>query len=92
MPGRRNGCSKASALGLRVGGDAASDSYLRIDKLIDALVALRSIELPSDPLLGTTHYTIGVISGGVALFSAAHPELRDSAEQLNARVDRFRLP
>jgi acetylornithine deacetylase len=37
-----------------------------IDKLLDALVLLREIELPSDPQLGRTHYTIGLISGGVA--------------------------
>src|SRR5204863_8066381 len=37
-----------------------------IDKLIDALIDLRGIALPSDPLLGLTHYTIGLISGGVA--------------------------
>ena len=37
-----------------------------IDKLIDALMELRSIPLPSDPLLGNTHYTVGLISGGVA--------------------------
>ena len=58
-------------LRLRATGRAAHSSFPElgesaIDKLIDALVALRSIELPSDPLLGTTHYTIGVISGGVA--------------------------
>jgi acetylornithine deacetylase len=37
-----------------------------IDRLIDALVELRSIELPSDPVLGRTHYTVGLIAGGVA--------------------------
>ncbi|MGB7219941.1 MAG: M20/M25/M40 family metallo-hydrolase [Vicinamibacterales bacterium] len=37
-----------------------------IDKLIDALVELRSVPLPSDPVLGQTHYTVGVIGGGVA--------------------------
>lgn len=37
-----------------------------IDRLIDALVDLRSIQLPSDPVLGTTHYTTGLIAGGVA--------------------------
>ena len=37
-----------------------------IDKLIDALVALRAIELPADPVLGRTHYTVGLIAGGVA--------------------------
>ena len=37
-----------------------------IDKLIDALIALRAIELPLDTDLGRTHYTVGLISGGVA--------------------------
>ena len=37
-----------------------------IDKLIDALIALRGIELPSDPLLGRTYYTIALIEGGIA--------------------------
>jgi acetylornithine deacetylase len=37
-----------------------------IDKLIDALVALRSIPLPSDPKLGATYYSVGLIEGGVA--------------------------
>ena len=37
-----------------------------IEKLIDVLVALRSAPWPSDPDLGGTHYTVGVIGGGVA--------------------------
>jgi acetylornithine deacetylase len=37
-----------------------------IDKLIDCLMSLRAIDWPSDPQLGTTHYTVGLISGGVA--------------------------
>lgn len=37
-----------------------------IEKLLDALVALRGVELPVDPLLGATTYTVGVLSGGVA--------------------------
>ena len=37
-----------------------------IDKLIDALVRLRGERLPEDPLLGRTHYTVGLIGGGVA--------------------------
>lgn len=37
-----------------------------IEKLVDVLVALRSAPWPSDPDLGGTHYTVGVISGGVA--------------------------
>lgn len=37
-----------------------------IDKLIDALVRLRAQPLPEDALLGRTHYTIGLIAGGIA--------------------------
>lgn len=37
-----------------------------IEKLIDALVELRKIDLPSDKILGRTSYTVGMISGGVA--------------------------
>ena len=37
-----------------------------IEKLLDALTMLRTINLSSDPLMGRTHYTIGLISGGVA--------------------------
>ena len=58
-------------LKLRTTGRAAHSSFPElgesaIDKLIDALVALRMIEFPSDPVLGTTHYTVGLIAGGVA--------------------------
>ncbi|HEX5217716.1 MAG TPA: M20/M25/M40 family metallo-hydrolase [Vicinamibacterales bacterium] len=37
-----------------------------IDKLIDALIALRAIAWPSDPDLGETFYTTGLIAGGIA--------------------------
>jgi acetylornithine deacetylase len=37
-----------------------------IDKLIDALVAMREIDLPSDPELGPTYYTVALIEGGIA--------------------------
>lgn len=37
-----------------------------IDKLIDALIRLRSVRLPSDPALGQTFYSVGLIEGGVA--------------------------
>ena len=37
-----------------------------IDKLLDALIALRSIPLPSHPDLGATTYSIGLIEGGIA--------------------------
>jgi len=58
-------------LKLRAGGRAAHSSFPElgesaIDKLIDALIELRSIVLPDDPVLGRTHYTVGLISGGVA--------------------------
>ena len=56
---------------LRAAGRAAHSSFPElgesaIDKLIDALVELRAIALPQDPVLGRTHYTIGLITGGVA--------------------------
>jgi acetylornithine deacetylase len=52
-------------------GKAAHSGYPElgesaIDKLIDCLVALRATDWPADPLLGRTHHTIGLISGGVA--------------------------
>jgi acetylornithine deacetylase len=58
-------------LKLRASGRAAHSSFPElgesaIDKLLDALLQLRTIALPSDPILGRTHYTIGLISGGVA--------------------------
>ena len=37
-----------------------------IDKLLDALMVVRGVPLPEDPLLGRTHYTVGLIEGGVA--------------------------
>jgi acetylornithine deacetylase len=37
-----------------------------IEKLIDVLADLRRTPWPADELLGATHYTVGVIAGGVA--------------------------
>jgi acetylornithine deacetylase len=37
-----------------------------IDKLLDALVQLRTLEMPADPDMGRTYYSIGLIEGGVA--------------------------
>ncbi|HUL72046.1 MAG TPA: M20/M25/M40 family metallo-hydrolase [Vicinamibacterales bacterium] len=37
-----------------------------IEKLIDALTSLRRIEWPDDPVMGRTHYTVGLINGGIA--------------------------
>lgn len=58
-------------LRLRASGRAAHSSFPElgesaIDVLIDALVALRGLPLPEDAALGRTHYTIGLVSGGVA--------------------------
>ena len=56
---------------LRASGRAAHSAFPElgesaIDKLLDALVALRAIELPADPVLGRTHYSVGLIDGGIA--------------------------
>ena len=58
-------------LKLHAEGRAAHSSFPElgvsaIDKLIDALIELRSLPLPEDQVLGRTHYSVGLISGGVA--------------------------
>ena len=56
---------------LRAEGRAAHSSLPElgvsaIDKLVDALVALRDLPLPADQDLGTTFYVTGLVSGGIA--------------------------
>src|SRR5688572_19569921 len=56
---------------LRASGRAAHSSFPElgesaIDKLLDALMVIRGVQLPDDPLLGRTHYSVGLIDGGVA--------------------------
>ncbi len=56
---------------LRATGRAAHSSFPElgesaIDKLLDALMVIRGLALPHDPLLGRTHYSVGLIEGGVA--------------------------
>jgi acetylornithine deacetylase len=56
---------------LRAAGRAAHSSQPElgvsaIDKLMDALIALRSVRWPEDPVLGRTFYSVGLIKGGVA--------------------------
>jgi acetylornithine deacetylase len=56
---------------LRTQGRAAHSSQPElgesaIEKLVDAITALRAVAWPSDALLGTTYYTVGVVKGGVA--------------------------
>ena len=52
-------------------GKAAHSGYPQlgesaIEKLIDVLLSLRTAAWPADPQLGVTHYTVGLITGGVA--------------------------
>ena len=56
---------------LHAEGRAAHSSFPElgisaIDKLLDALIALRALPLPQDTTLGKTYYTVGLIGGGVA--------------------------
>lgn len=56
---------------LRTRGRAAHSGYPElgesaIETLIDVLHAMRRASWPSDELLGTTHYSVGLIAGGVA--------------------------
>lgn len=56
---------------LTASGRAAHSSHPElgesaIEKLVDAIVALRVIDWPEDPRFGRTTYTVGVIEGGVA--------------------------
>ena len=37
-----------------------------IEKLLDALILLRTLPLPEHPVMGRTFYTVGLMSGGVA--------------------------
>jgi acetylornithine deacetylase len=45
---------------------APSEGDSAIDKLLDALIRMRTFDWPSDPDLGETFYTIGLIDGGIA--------------------------
>lgn len=56
---------------LHATGRAAHSSFPElgdsaIDKLLDALMVIRGLSLPEDSVLGRTHYTVGLIEGGVA--------------------------
>ncbi|MCC7010706.1 MAG: M20/M25/M40 family metallo-hydrolase [Acidobacteria bacterium] len=56
---------------LRAHGRAAHSSLPElgesaIEKIVDAIAALRAIGWPADPELGATHYTVGLVQGGVA--------------------------
>jgi acetylornithine deacetylase len=56
---------------LRATGRAAHSSRPElgesaIEKIVDAIAALRSVDWPADADLGRTSYTVGLLSGGVA--------------------------
>ena len=56
---------------LSAAGRAAHSAYPElgesaVEKLLDALLALRTLDLPTDPVLGATTYTVGLLAGGVA--------------------------
>lgn len=51
----------------RAGHSSAPEHFeSAIEKLIDALVRLRTLELPDDDTFGRTSYSVGLIDGGVA--------------------------
>jgi len=71
--GLRLGAATRGAFRVRLTatGKAAHSGYPElgesaIEKLMDCLLALRTADWPADPLLGRTHYTVGLINGGVA--------------------------
>jgi acetylornithine deacetylase len=69
----RLGVSTRGVLRVRITarGRASHSSYPElgesaIEKLVDAIVRLRTIDMPDDPVMGRTHYTVGVMAGGLA--------------------------
>jgi acetylornithine deacetylase len=57
---------KLTAAGRAAHSSAPEHGESAIDKLLDALMRMRSIAWPEDPELGKTFYTIGLIEGGIA--------------------------
>ncbi len=57
---------------------APEEGESAIDKLMDALIRMRTLEWPSDPDFGETFYTLGSIEGGIApnvISPVAHAEV-----------------
>ena len=51
----------------RAGHSSAPERFeSAIEKLVDAVVRLRTLPLPADPMMGATSYSVGLIEGGVA--------------------------
>lgn len=57
---------RLTARGRAAHSAAPAQGESAIERLIDALTELRRVELPGDPELGRTFYTVGLIEGGVA--------------------------
>ena len=57
---------KLTAQGRAAHSAAPEHGVSAIDKLLDGLMRLRTLALPNDSDLGRTHYSIGLINGGVA--------------------------
>ncbi len=91
---------------LRARGRAAHSAFPElgdsaIDRLLNALAALRRATLPEDEALGRTHYVVGLISGGIApnvvppsaeaeiTFRTVGPpdEIRTTLEKLDPSID-----
>ncbi len=87
-------------LKLKAAGRAAHSSQPQlgisaIDRLVDALVELRGIELPEDRQMGRTFYCTGLISGGIApnvISPHAEAELNFRTVGPGAEVHRRLLP
>jgi acetylornithine deacetylase len=57
---------RLTATGRAAHSAAPEQGESAIDKLLDVLIRMRSMEWPGDPELGRTFYSIGLIEGGIA--------------------------
>jgi acetylornithine deacetylase len=57
---------RLTASGRAAHSAAPHEGESAIDKLMDALIRMRTMTWPSDPDLGTTFHTLGFIEGGIA--------------------------
>ncbi len=57
---------RLTALGRAAHSATPEHGVSAIDKLLDVLMRMRSLKWPSDPELGDTFYTLGLIEGGIA--------------------------
>jgi acetylornithine deacetylase len=57
---------RLTAIGRAAHSAAPGEGESAIDKLMDALIRMRTMAWPSDPELGETFHTLGLIEGGIA--------------------------